>query len=716
MKRSHLLRGICFFLLMMSPVSQFSQTGKLPKTPLPQNILNMLSNELSGQIAYNNEVILAGAPWLRKQEEFSDTFHESRKIYDMVKNYGIDTVRLDRFPSDKKISYAFEAELWTVRPQKMLIARLDADAAMIAEGSSSVNMSSDLIYLPPLTAKEIKDWTKAGIQEKYDGKIALMWSHPKGEYAEALNAAGLAGVISFQAQDRYFDPDQVVYTRGSYEDKENLKFGLTISWRQWTELLEDLEKGRKIAVQCRIRMEESPYKFENVFCWIPGTEPDKKGVIFTAHLFEGYTKRGANDDMSGCVVQLEILRALTKLVAGGELPRPRRTIYFLWPDEIWGTYEHFRRHPGFIEKLSSNINMDMVGEGMRKHNAILDWTECPNHLPCYLDGLGDAFMNYIWRTNDIVYLPDSQFNARGQIFPLPLWEKNGSRDAFRYFTHVATGGSDHICFNNPVVSVPGIEMNVWPDQWYHADTDTVDKSDPTQLKRAAFLGAACVWVAANCTDETLVPLLDAVNAFGYSRVGKRELPKALNLLDTAKAENLSEKAIAASNLLRFAVAREAGAFASVKDICTDSDKAARLIQNRIQQWDFYGNGLEDQVWKYAALRASELAAPAPAKPEPTEEEKKCSFVFPSIHKDVKGKEFYLERTDRFIKFMKEQPDTLKKLKVNRTQQRSIQNFINGRRSITEIRNSVMADTMSDLPLKNLLGYLEFLKKIGWIEY
>ena len=93
-------------------------------------------------------------------------------------------------------------------------------------------------------------------------------------------------------------------------------------------------------------------------------------------------------------------------------------------------------------------------------------------------------MNYVWRTNDIVYLPDApRGRPGGQYFPRPMVEKNGSNDAFRFFVHRATGGSDHICFNNPSVGVPGIELFTWPDQWYHADADTPDKSDPTQMKR-----------------------------------------------------------------------------------------------------------------------------------------------------------------------------------------------------------------------------------------
>lgn len=716
MKKGFTSAILCAVQILTIAQVQFGQNGRRPKTPLPQETLNLLANEVSGQLIYNNLVILAGAPWIRKKKEFTDTLYESQKIYDMVKSYGIDTARLDRFTSERKIHYAFEGELWTIKPKKKRLARLDADTALVAEGSSSADITSELIYIPPLETKDIKEWINQGIQEKYQGKIALMWSHPRREFAKALDASGLAGVISFFAQDRYFDPDQVVYSGGSYDEKENLKFGLTISWRQWTELLEDLEKGRKITVQCKIRMEEFPYKFENVFCWVPGTEPDKKGIIFTAHLFEGYTKRGANDNMSGCAVQLEILRALTKLIAGGELPQPRRAIYFLWPDEIIGTFEHFRQHPGFIDKLSSNINMDMVGEGLRENNAIFDWTECPNHLPCYLDGLGDSIMKYIWRTNDIVTAPDSMYNTRGQIFPIPLWEKNGSRDAFRYFTHRTTGGSDHICFNNPSVAVPAIEMNVWPDQWYHADTDTVDKSDPTQLKRTAFIGAACVWAAANCTDEILEPLLDAVNAFGYARIGKRELPKALKDVDKAKAMDLQQKVAAALNLARFAVERERGAIESVGDISTGSKEAIRLIQNRAHQWELYGAGLEAQILKYGAYRASELGVRVPTKPKPTAEEVKYDKIFPSIHKDVRSQEFRLERSDRYKKYIKENPDALKKLKISRPHQNSIQNFINGQRSITKIRNCVMAETGKDLPYEKLLGYLEFLKTLNWIEY
>jgi len=704
-------------IVLLIPAAGRSQRYSALKTPLSQDILDMLTNEISGQVIYNNEVLLAGAPWIRDRDEFSDTFYESREMYDLVRSYGIETVRLDRYGSERTFDYPFEGEFWVIKPKKRLIARLDADPALIASSSSSVNITGELIYIPQLNRKQIQEMAAAGIQEKYNGKVALMWSHARGDIAKALDAAGIKGVVSFSTRERYFDPNQVVYSRGSYRDWDNLKFGFTISWRQWSELLEDIERGIKPTVHCKTRIENFQDKFETVFAWIPGTEPDKKSVIFTGHLFEGYTKRGANDNMSGCVIQLEILRALHKLISTGQLPQPRRTIYFLWPNEISGTYEQFKQNPGLIDKLSSNINMDMCGEALRKNNSHFTMSECPNHLPNYLDGLAESIMNYVWRTNDIVYLPGApRGRPGGQYFPIPMWEKNGSIDAFRYFIHSATGGSDHICFNNPMVAVPGIEFFTWPDYWYHADTDTPDKGDPTQMKRVSFIGAAMAWAASYCTDEVLEGLLECVSEFGYARVGKRELPQALQYIDAAGADDLQKSVSKAYNLAQFAVEREIGAVKSVRDVYSNSKQAQSVLEKHTKQWEFYGEALAAQIMKYGELRASQLKVKKPKKPQLTNTEKRYQKTVPSIHERVKAKEFNFERSAEYSDYIKNNPDAIKKLSLNRGQQRSILNFVNGKRSVTKIRACVEAETGRDLDIENLMGYLNLLKELKWVDF
>jgi aminopeptidase YwaD len=689
------------------------------RTPLPVKSLNLLANEISGQIIFNNEVKLAGAPWQREDTEFSDTFYETRTIHGLVRGYGIETTRIDRFTSAAKFDYPVRGELWMLKPENRLIARLEADPALVSRSSANADITADLVYIPPLTPEILASWTKEGAPARYKDKVALMWSHANAATGKALDAAGIKAVIAFSAQNRYEDPDQVIYSGGTYSGFKSLQLGMTVSWRQWSELLEDVERGTAVSLRLRTQVETYPDRFEDVYSWIPGREPDKKGVLFTAHLFEGYVKRGANDNMSGCVVQLEILRALSALIARGDLPRPRRTIAFLWPNEISGTYEFIKQNPGLPDKLSININMDMVGEGLRINNGWLTMSECPNHLPSYLDGLTDAMMNFVWRGNDIVYTSDSpRGRLSGQNFPLPMWEKNGSRDAFRYFVHAATGGSDHLCFNNPSVAVPGIELFTWPDQWYHTDKDTPAKSDPTEMKRIAFIGAAAAWAAANCEDDILPDMLDAVSGFGFARIGDRELPAAFRKIDAADAPSLPGAVGRALELVHFAAGREKAAIASVRDVASGSAEAETLIRNREILWEGYRSGLADQVIKYAGLRAGQLKT---ALPPPLSGQSASGWaaaaagrIVPALHPEVKGMEFSLESSDRYKKYIEKNPEALKGLKLEAPFRRVVLNYINGRRAAVDIRAAVAAEADRSVDLGQVVEYLEFLKAVGWI--
>jgi hypothetical protein len=339
-----------------------------------------MANHLSGQLAFNNLVKLAGAPWLRTPEELSGetNFYESEELFRMARAYGIETVRLDRYPGPGTFDYPVEAELWVGDRR---LAWLPADPALVARGSVTSEVTGPLIYLPEVPEEQVQnlEMALAATPEQYRGAVALMWSHPRGAVFEALDRAGIGAVISFSSRERYLDPDQVVYASGSYAQGENLRLGLTVSWRQWSELMEDVQSGRAVTVRARAVVEQHPNRFETVYAWIPGTEPEEKGVVFTAHLFEGYVKRGANDDMGGPAIQLEILRALHHLIETGRLPQPRRTIHFIWPNEISGTYEFLAQDPELVDRLSVNINMDMVSEALRKNNGLFTMSE--THWP-----------------------------------------------------------------------------------------------------------------------------------------------------------------------------------------------------------------------------------------------------------------------------------------------------------------------------------------------
>jgi|GEM_PF-685930 len=687
------------------------------KTPLPQPLLTLIANEVSGQMAFNNLMRLAGAPWVRGVEELRETMSETIELERLVRSYGITNVEAIKYPPaapSDTFDYPLEGELWTLEPEKRLLGRIGADAALISRGSKTADVSGELIYVPALTPEEAKKMRDAGPTESTRGKLALVWSLTP-DMTSALDAAGVVAVITFNAQDRYLDPDQVIYSGVSLDKATNLKLGLAVSWRQWSELLEDVELNRKVVLRASARVEKFPNRFEMIHAWIPGTEPDKKGVIFTSHLYEGYLKRGANDSMGGVAIQLEILRTLHRLILTGALPQPRRTLHFLWPNEISGTNEFIKHNPGLVEKLSVNINMDMVSESLRKNNSWLTLSECPGHLPSFYDGLAASVMNYVWRTNDIVYLNDGpRGRYRGQNFPVPMWEKNGSRDAFRFYIHKATGGSDHVCFVVPAVAVPAVELFAWPDQWYHADTDTPDKADPTEMKRVAFIGAATGWVAAALDDAWAADLADAASAFGYRRVAERDLPRAFAKLDQAEAGSLSSDTARALNLVRFAAKREMGAIGSIDGISTGSAAAKAAVAARLKQWELYSAALKNQVLGYATVRAKALGTPAPSAPKAAAG--KDTLKIPAISPAVKGKELTLSRFEPYQKYMTDHPDAAKTILGMGMAASMLLNFVNGRNTVAEIAADAAAELDTDISLDKALAYLNLLAETGYIVF
>ncbi len=71
LRNAGLIMILSFCVTSQSGMSQPSQPPEerpLPATPLSQEILTLLANEISGQVIYNNEVALAGAPWMRDPE------------------------------------------------------------------------------------------------------------------------------------------------------------------------------------------------------------------------------------------------------------------------------------------------------------------------------------------------------------------------------------------------------------------------------------------------------------------------------------------------------------------------------------------------------------------------------------------------------------------------------------------------------------------------
>src|SRR5713226_7095306 len=78
------------FALTMVPAAATAQEQPNPKTLLPQSTIEAIVNEVSGTLAYNFILDLAGYEHDRLAEEYRSTYREAAYIEKMAKQYGLE--------------------------------------------------------------------------------------------------------------------------------------------------------------------------------------------------------------------------------------------------------------------------------------------------------------------------------------------------------------------------------------------------------------------------------------------------------------------------------------------------------------------------------------------------------------------------------------------------------------------------------------------------
>jgi hypothetical protein len=132
------------------------------------------------------------------------------------------------------------------------------------------------------------------------------------------------------------------------------------------------------------------------------------------------------------------------------------------------------------------------------------------------------------------------------------------------------------------------------------------------------------------------------------------------------------------------------------------------------QWALYRDGLQEQLRGYAGVRARQLGASTPETPGPSAADRRFAQVIPALHPDVRGREFYLERGGAFAAALDQRRDDMNELGLTPAQMRNIQNFINGKYSVVEIRDWVLAQTGQGTTAEQVAGYVEILEEVGWV--
>jgi len=682
------------FFTAFSAGALLAQTGgPLPKPLLPLSLLNEIINEASGEMALQNEVLLAGVNRNRPPEEYVKGYFETRFLLDKLKEYGADEAAVIDLPADKKTTWDAEsAELWVVEPGKKKIADLHDIAASLCSGSGVTDTTGELVYVGPGSREE--NYKGKSVR----GKIVLVNGYPDGAQRVAVAKYGARGVVAFSSSHPEFDRDEVGWDSIGAGDKDKPSFGFMISQRLGQELRDELERGTKIVLRAVVKARMVPCREQMVMGLLKGRDYPGEELVFTAHLYEGFAKQGANDNISGCTAILETLRVIRKLASEGKIPPLRRSIRFLFVPEISGTAAYLKKYPDIAKRFFANINHDMVGEGLIKNQSAFRLTTTPLSLPSYLNDVAASFVEWVGATQR-----DSQESGWREM---PILSPAGSRDPFYFSIDPYSGGSDHVVFVDGGVRVPSAYFNVWPDQWYHTSGDTTDKSDSTQFKRVVVISAATAVFLVNAGPEECERMMGEVGSRLLGKLGL-EKGKAEKLLQEADGKSVHAAFRESLNVMNQAFAREKEAMSSVRFFFKGDKASEDALGSRLRTLDIAaGLELRELEGIYAA-RCRGLKV-VPRKPDQDKDEVRLAGFVPVRTAKMGGMLEFWRLRDKIRELKYSPPPAIA------AAQFELRNFIDGKRSILDIRNAASAE-YGPLRLADVEAYMKFLERLGMVE-
>jgi hypothetical protein len=676
---------------------QLSGQNSNLRTLLPESIIDELIGEASGEKAMNHIIEMAAYIHDRPSSEYTGDFYETEYIMGKLKEYKLEGASVDKYPGGKTWD-GVKATLWEVSPGHQKLADYSDLPAILASGSTNADVTADLVWVGEGRQAEIEP---ADLKDKIavtSGSISMVHN--------LAVAKGALGVISFNSPRPLEVPSAIPISGiGGRQVSANTKFGFFLPPREGIILRDRLMQGEKIRVHAVVESQDLDYDLEVPTCIIKGSNPDAGEVIFSAHLYEGFVKMGANDDISGCAAILEIARMLNSMIDDGRLERPARTIRFIWAPEFSGTGPWVNAHEDIVKRTLCNINLDMVGLRLKESNSFL-CMHCTTYGNAhYINDVMENYYNFVGMGNR------ANLAVTGREgFSKPIVAMTGTDDPFYYSIDDHYGASDHEVFNDWGVQVPGIMMITWPDLYYHTSQDIADKCDATQLKRVCFIGAAAALTIASADEEMALKIAAEVTGNSASRMGK-QLQRAIYELDSSTKENFESIYKRTKGYLEAAVLNEKNTLQSVTELTGQNISWNTKYSASI---DGTGKSMLAGFDAFAGYKGNSIGITSLAlKPSETETKAKSIIPAPTQLITSKGYRGYSEIINKLDASLRQKYP----VSSRSTDTQELSRLCNGKNSALDIKKMLDAQLKTgEASLQDVINYIYILKEAGLVTF
>ena len=698
MKVKNLSAAFAAVLLLSLNVSG---QNSIPRTLLPEDVIDDLIGEASGERAMNHIYEMAGYIHDRLASEYSGYFFETQYILDKMKEYGLEGIVVNKYPGGTTWD-GVKGSIWEVSPGRSKIADYGDLPAVLASGSTNTDVTAELVWVGEGRQEDID---KAGVE----GKIVVTSGSISIVHSLAV-AKGALGVISYDSPRPLQVPLAIPISgigrrRGG---ESGLRFGFFLPPREGILLRDRLMGREKITVHAVVQSQNLEYDMEVPSCIIKGTDPSAGEVIFSAHLFEGYVKMGANDDLSGCAAILEIARMLNTMINEGRIDRPKRTIRFIWVPEFSGTGPWVVENKEIIKKTLCNINLDMVGLWLLKNQSFMCMHRTTYGNPHYINDVMENYYSFVALGNRTGLAVSGRGGFIKRIVAI-----TGSDDPFYYAIDDHYGSSDHEVFNDWGVQVPGIMMITWPDLYYHTSQDIADKCDPTQLKRVCFIGAAAAYTIADADESLALKIAGEVTGNASIRIGK-QMERAIDEVGKANKEDFITLYKRTKGFIEASMINEKATLTTTSELTANSAIFNTYLLNLTASIEASGMASISAFDSYAKLKAKSLGLDGISFKQ-TELETEAKTMVPRTTSLVTEKS-YRGYTETLSKL---DPKVSERYPINdrRMDTQELGRLCNGKNSALDIKK--LLDTQlnqGETALQDVINYIYILKEAGMVTF
>jgi aminopeptidase YwaD len=690
----------------------FASSIAWPQQPfLTEPQWSTLRDEASGTSAYENLRVLTGLHRVPATAQFDQA---ADFMLQKAREYGLQTVRVEQFPVDGQTHYGLmrayfawtvrSAQLWQQAPQHLLIADWSTDPIRLADYSRSADVEAALVDVGGGSAES--DYAGKDVR----GKIVLADGVLSEVQRLAVTKFGAAGIVSDMPNQATawsgLNPDIVRW--GHLDATQPKGFAFMMSRAGARALRAQMTDGHSVTLAAHVEAEVGAGHWTVVSATIPGTllpkDPHYGEIVYSCHL--DHQRPGANDNGSGCVSILEAARLLNQLITSGKLPRPARTLRFVWGPEVEGTMAYLSKHPEIKSALRADVHMDMVGGDPFKNKSMLHVTETPWSLPSFVTDLGMAFAETI-RDAAVEYAEDGGHEREAVVENRD--GAAGTRNEFLVDETPYAEGSDHDDYDSSTIAVPSLYLRDWPDIYIHTDHDSLEQIDPTKLRRVALLGAASGYTLAALDGANDTRLLGFFAARSLARLA-RGFERAQELVQNEEME-AGDAWYEAQNLLTQQLRRETAALQSFAAFAhadpRDTALAVRSLQSQSATLNEWAKALaakrgvggpgKHPTWTSQADAARvprRLAAPH------TEDFGPLAYQNDDVLVDRLG----AERVSKIGLFAADSSRLIKTQNSGTLYAYEIFNFIDGKKTVGEIRDAVAAE-LGPIPLSAVSDFL-----------